>query len=88
MLPIHSELVKPEYRRMGKVIDRAMTIDCFFYLSIAVVGWLSELEATETIVLERKELPGKGVDYAILVAVLLNIVAVIITFPLCFFPFR
>jgi amino acid permease len=41
LLPIYSELVNPEYRRVIKVIDRAIAVDLFFYMTIAVAGYLS-----------------------------------------------
>lgn len=41
LLPIYSELVNPEYRRVVKVIDRAIAVDLFFYATIAVAGYLS-----------------------------------------------
>lgn len=65
-----------------------MSIDCFFYLTIAIVGFLSELEDTDPLVLERDTLPGSGTNYALIIAVLLNITSVVVAFPLCYFPFR
>ena len=53
LLPIYSELVNPNYRRVVKVIDRAISIDVFFYLTIAVAGYLSSFDDTKPIVLER-----------------------------------
>ena len=70
MLPIYSELVNPHYPRMAKVINRAMGIDCFFYLTIAIVGFMSELEDTAQLVLERDVLPGAGTNYTLIIAVL------------------
>lgn len=41
MMPIYSELVKPNYPRMKKVITRAFAVDFIFYATISIVGYLS-----------------------------------------------
>lgn len=87
MLPIYSELVNPVYRRVVKVIDRAIAVDLFFYATIAVAGYLSSFAETAPIVLERQRL-GDSIDVAILVAILLVIGSILIAFPVAFNPFR
>jgi len=42
MLPIYSELVNPVYRRIAKVINRAIFVDFSFYAIIALIGFFSE----------------------------------------------
>jgi len=44
MLPIYSELQEPNYKRMSKVIKRAISIDVTFYLFIAIVGYFSTFD--------------------------------------------
>lgn len=88
MLPIYSELMNPSLPRMSKVIHRAISIDCIFYVLIACVGYFSEFELTDPIVLKREVLtPGKT-DYAVLIAVMANILSVTIAFPVNYNPFR
>ena len=41
LLSIYSELLNPGYRRIGKVINRAIAIDFFFYATISIAGYLS-----------------------------------------------
>jgi amino acid permease len=41
LLPIYSELIEPNYRRVTKVIDRAIAVDLTFYLTIALAGFFS-----------------------------------------------
>lgn len=58
MLPIYSEMINPNYRRISKVINRAIAVDFFFYFTIAMAGYWSQFQDTAPIVLERKLLPG------------------------------
>ena len=41
IMPVYSELVKPNYRRIKKVIIRALLTDFVFYLLIANAGYFS-----------------------------------------------
>lgn len=41
MLPIYSEMVNPNYKRIKKVIQRSIAIDFCFYLTIALAGYFS-----------------------------------------------
>ena len=43
ILPIYSELVNPNEKRMMKVIGRSLLVDCVFYCAIALVGYFSTL---------------------------------------------
>lgn len=87
MLPIYSELVNPVYRRVVKVIDRAIAVDLSFYATIAIAGYLSSFDQTRPIVLERDRI-GPNVDVAILIAILLVIGSILVAFPVAFNPFR
>ena len=68
MLPIYSELIKPEARRIRKVISRSVAVDLAFYVVIAAAGFFSSYNETPKIVLERPSLIGMERDYAILIA--------------------
>ena len=73
---------------MHKVIKRSLTLDLGFYLFIGLVGFFSSFDKTATIVLERDSLPGKQIDYPIILAVFGNVTCVIIAYPVVFNPFR
>ena len=88
MLPIYSELQTPSYPRMSKIIHRAIGTDTMFYLVIGTVGYLSELSQTDPIVLQRETLPGHGIDYPILIAVIAVTSVLIVAFPVNVNPLR
>ena len=88
MLPIYSELVNPNYKRMTKVIQRSIATDFIFYLVIAVAGYLSQFNNTAEIVLERPALSGSGTDYALLIAVVSVMACIMVAFPVNYNPFR
>lgn len=87
MLPIYSELVAPSYKRISKVVHRAIAVDCLFYLLIGVVGYFSQLQQTDPIVLRRISI-SEGKDYPIIIAVFANMFCVAIATPVIFNPFR
>ena len=41
LLPIYSELVNPNYRRIKKVITRSLTVDLIFFVLMACAGYFS-----------------------------------------------
>jgi amino acid permease len=88
MLPIYSELQNPSYPRMRKVVQRSIAVDVVFYLTIGIVGYLSQLDLTNPIVLERETLPGHGADYPVLIAVVAMCACLVVAFPVNCFPFR
>ena len=83
-MPIYSELVNPEYRRIAKVIDRAVYVDLIFYGLVAAAGFFSQFNQTAKIVLER----GTDRDIPILIAILGVIISILVAFPLGYNPFR
>ena len=87
LLPIYSELVDPEYRRISKVIDRAIVVDFMFYLIIASAGYLSTFDETAKIVLERATLDGKP-DIPCLIAVFGVMLSITVAFPCGYNPAR
>ena len=89
MLPIYSELVNPNYRRVVKVIDRAIAVDVFFYALIAVTGYLASFNKTAKIVLERPKLNDDDPpDIPILIAIITVIGSILVAFPVNYNPFR
>mmetsp|Transcript_47666 Transcript_47666/g.34917 ORF Transcript_47666/g.34917 Transcript_47666/m.34917 type:complete len:152 (-) Transcript_47666:550-1005(-) len=46
VLPIYSELVNPNPRRIKKVVNRSVFIDIFFYMLISCAGYFSMLNQT------------------------------------------
>ena len=88
LLPIYSELVAPNYRRIKKVIMRALAIDIVFYILIAGAGYLSTFNKTSDIMIERAALPGFDPDYAMLAAAVSIILVLIAAFALNYSPAR
>jgi amino acid permease len=46
MLPIYSELVRPSYKRIEKVVKRSLTIDFIFYAMMCSAGYWSTYNYT------------------------------------------
>ena len=67
LLPIYSELINPNEKRIKKIISRSVLVDVGFYISIALAGYFSTYIQTPKIVLDRGSLTG-GRDYAIMIA--------------------
>lgn len=86
ILPIYSELVNPNERRMMKVIGRSVLVDCVFYCAIALVGYFSTLDFTPDLVIARPSLNGK--DYWMTVSCLAVILVVLVSSPANYFPFK
>lgn len=68
LLPIFSEMINPNYRRIKKVVVRSLTIDFIAYSLVAFSGYFSTFNFTNTIVVERPALPKMSPDYFMLVA--------------------
>ena len=76
------------YRRVSKVINRAILVDLFFYMVISLAGYFSQFEDTAAIVLERNLLPGIERDYFLLVGIAAVMMCVMVAYPLYVNPFR
>lgn len=87
ILPIYSELVNPNEKRMMKVIGRSLLVDCVFYCAIALVGYFSTLNDTTDLVIARPTLNGK-VDYAMTISCIAVILVVLVSSPANYFPFK
>ena len=88
LLPIYSELVAPSYRRIKKVVYRALTVDAIFYFFVAGAGYLSTFNATSPVVIERDALPGFNPDYVCLVGAVFICVIICAAFPAQYNPCR
>ena len=88
VMPVYSELVNPNERRMKKVISRSVVIEMIFYFGIALAGYFSTYNYTQEIMLKRDPLDNQTIDYAILVAVFAIITVLIESIPVCYLPFR
>lgn len=58
LLPIYSELVNPEERRIKKVVWVSVVVDVAFYMIIAAAGYFSTFDYTARVVLDRVPLNG------------------------------
>ena len=88
LLPIYSELVNPNARRIKKVISRSVFVDVAFYMLIAGFGYFSTLNATTPIVLNRPSLDPSKVDYAILISQISILLVLFVAVPVNYNPFR
>jgi len=88
LLPIYSELVNPNYKRIQKVIYRSLILDCVFYYIIASAGYFSTFNNTSPVVIERPALPGFDPDYATLLAAVAIVIVLSAAFPANYNPCR
>ena len=88
MLPIYSELVNPNERRIKKVIGRSVFVDVLFYVTIALAGYWSTYNLTPKIVLDRS-LPGDNTpDPFLMVAQIAIVMVLFVAVPVNYNPFR
>ena len=87
-MPVYSELVNPNFRRINKIIRRSLLTDMFFYLFIAVAGYISCFNKTNDIVVERAPLDGHERDYFMLVGALGICVIMVCSLPVNYHPWR
>ena len=57
LMPVYSELVRPNYKRISKIVYRALTVDFVFYVIIACAGYFSMFNGTSDVVIQRPPLP-------------------------------
>ena len=88
LLPIYSELINPNERRIKKVVARSVFIDFLFYVTIALTGYFSTYNKTPKIVLDRS-IPGDDTPDPFLMLSQLGIVLVLfVAVPVNYNPFR
>ena len=88
LLPIYSELVAPNYRRIKKVVLRALITDCVFYYIIASAGYFSTFNNTSPVVIERPALDSFQPDYFCMFAAFAICVVLFAAFPANYNPCR
>ena len=88
LLPVYSELVRPDYRRISKIVTRALLSDFIFYLVIASAGYFSTFNWTSDIVIQRDPLPAYDPDYTTLLAAFAICVVLFAAFPANYNPCR
>jgi amino acid permease len=87
-MPVYSELVNPNYRRIAKVIRRSLLVDMFFYIVIGVAGYMSTFNETQSIVVERDPLNGYKRDYYMLVGAIGICLIMVASLPVNYHPWR
>jgi amino acid permease len=87
-MPVYSELVNPNFRRIKKVIFRSMITNMVFYMIIAVSGYMSTFNATNSVVVERYPLDGHDKDYFMLVGAMGIILIMVASLPVNYHPWR
>lgn len=87
LLPIYSELYKPSLPRMNKIIVRSSSVNFIFYLIIGVSGYISQLDETAPIAVERTT-PDGNKDIPCLIAVFGVSSCIIASYPVNVNPFR
>ncbi|CDW79264.1 UNKNOWN [Stylonychia lemnae] len=87
LLPIYSELINPNARRIKKIIGVSVIVDVFFYMTIAAAGYFSTFDITARVVLDRPPLSGSR-DYAILISQILIMMVLFVAVPVNYNPFR
>ena len=87
-MPVYSELVRPNYQRISKVINRAIFVDFLFYSLIASAGYFSMFNGTNDIVIQRDPLPNYSPDYTALAAAAAICIVLFASFPANYNPGR
>ena len=88
LFPVYSELVNPNYRRISKVIKRALFVDLIFYSCISCAGYFSMFNGTSDIVIQRPPLPNYNPDYTALIAAVAICIVLFAAFPINYSPCR
>jgi len=87
VLPIKNELINPVENRIMKIFNRSVLFEMLIYLSIGVTGYLSLLNETPDIILDRPALPGAN-DVAIMIARIAIVLNLSISIPININPGR
>ena len=88
LMPVYSELVRPNYRRIKKIVYRALTVDFIFYAIISCAGYFSMFNATSDIVIQRPPLAAYDPDYTSLAAAAAICIVLFAAFPSNYNPCR
>ncbi len=88
LMPVYSELIRPNYRRIEKIVKRAVLVDFVFYIFIASAGYFSMFNATSDVVIQRDPLPNFDPDYTALIAAFAICIVLFAAFPTNYNPCR
>ena len=88
ILPIYSEIVKPNQRRINKVIQRSLFVDFLFYLVIGGCGYYSTMNYTSDNVIKRPPLPSMDPDYFVIISAAAICIVLFAAFPMNYSPTR
>jgi len=88
LMPVYSELIRPNYKRINKIVSRAILLDFVFYIFIASAGYFSTFNATSDVVIQRDPLPSYSPDYTCLVGAVAICVVLFAAFPTNYNPCR
>lgn len=88
ILPIYSELTRPSYPRIKKVITFSLVIDFVVYALIGTAGYFSTFNFTGPIVIYRDPLTAGSQDLYMLVCAAGFVLVMISSIPCTYNPFR
>lgn len=87
VLPIKNELINPVEYRIMKIFNRSVLLEFIIYLSIGLMGYLSLLNETPNIILDRPPLQGSS-DIAISIARIAIVLNLSVSVPININPGR
>jgi len=88
LLPIFSELVRPSYKRIAKVVKYSLFTDFVVYSIVATCGYFSTFNYTNPIVIYREPLPAYNPDYTMVVCAVGILIVMISSYPCNYNPWR
>lgn len=88
LLPIYSELVRPSYRRIKKVVVYSLLTDFIVYAVVSTAGYFSTFNYTNPIVIYRPTLPNYSPDYTMIICAVGILIVMISSYPCNYNPWR
>ena len=88
LMPVYSELVRPNYSRISRIVWRALTVDFIFYVLIGASGYFSMFNGTSDVVIKRPPLTAYDPDYTSLGSAFAICVVLFAAFPVNYNPCR
>lgn len=88
MPSIMGELINRSHRRMTKVNERSIALQAFFYVTLAVFGYISMPGNTSAVILDRAPASGFPNDWAMLVGRVMMTISLALAIPLNVHPAR
>jgi len=88
LLPIYSELVRPSYKRIKKVVVYSLFTDFLVYAVVSTAGYFSTYNYTNPIVIYRPALPSYDPDYTMILCAVGILIVMISSYPCNYNPWR